>query len=171
MRSQHCGYWCPGAKAPGHQYPSLLVDGITRDHFVYVPSQWEMMLQCNVLSHWLGPYTKWFLYNHNKTKHNKDVCLFCWTGPIFVGPQCIPTPVTPETSQIVGYQDTWITKIHLNLCRYHGNTEVGITLGIQEDCYVMTKGSLDLKKYSASGDLEVEIMRLKSHEKRGPISE
>ena len=21
MRNQHCGYWCPGAKAPGHQYP------------------------------------------------------------------------------------------------------------------------------------------------------
>ena len=21
MRSQHHGYWCPGAKAPGHQYP------------------------------------------------------------------------------------------------------------------------------------------------------
>ena len=21
MRSQHRGYWCPGAKAPGHQYP------------------------------------------------------------------------------------------------------------------------------------------------------
>ena len=21
VRSQHCGYWCPGAKAPGHQYP------------------------------------------------------------------------------------------------------------------------------------------------------
>ena len=21
MHSQHCGYWCPGAKAPGHQYP------------------------------------------------------------------------------------------------------------------------------------------------------
>ena len=20
VRSQHCGYWCPGAKAPGHQY-------------------------------------------------------------------------------------------------------------------------------------------------------
>ena len=19
--TQHCGYWCPGAKAPGHQYP------------------------------------------------------------------------------------------------------------------------------------------------------
>ena len=21
VHSQHCGYWCPGAKAPGHQYP------------------------------------------------------------------------------------------------------------------------------------------------------
>ena len=21
VRSQHCGYWCPGAKAPGHQHP------------------------------------------------------------------------------------------------------------------------------------------------------
>ena len=23
--SQHCGYWCPGAKAPGHQYPQCLL--------------------------------------------------------------------------------------------------------------------------------------------------
>ena len=29
------------------------------DHFVYVPSQWEMMLHCNIISHWLGIYTKW----------------------------------------------------------------------------------------------------------------
>ena len=21
MHTQHCSYWCPGAKAPGHQYP------------------------------------------------------------------------------------------------------------------------------------------------------
>ena len=31
-----------------------------RDHFVYEPSQWEMTLQCNVISHWLGAFTKWF---------------------------------------------------------------------------------------------------------------
>ena len=30
-----------------------------RDHFVYAPSQWEMMLQCNIVSHWLGACTKW----------------------------------------------------------------------------------------------------------------
>ena len=34
---------------------------IHRDHFVYVPSQWEMTLQCNIISHWLGAYTKWSL--------------------------------------------------------------------------------------------------------------
>ena len=30
---------------------------IPRDHLVYVPSLWEGMLQCNVVSHWLGAYT------------------------------------------------------------------------------------------------------------------
>ena len=33
----------------------------SRDHFVHAPSQWEPTLQCNVGSHWLGTYTKWFL--------------------------------------------------------------------------------------------------------------
>ena len=27
---------------------------ILRDHSVYAPSQWEMALQCNTISHWLG---------------------------------------------------------------------------------------------------------------------
>ena len=29
-----------------------------RDHFVYVPSQWEMTLHCNVIFNWVGSYTK-----------------------------------------------------------------------------------------------------------------
>ena len=28
-----------------------------RDHFVNVPSQWETMLHCNIISHWLGAST------------------------------------------------------------------------------------------------------------------
>ena len=36
----------------------------SRDHFVSAPSQWETTLHCNVVSHWLGAYTKWFLW-HN----------------------------------------------------------------------------------------------------------
>ena len=29
---------------------------------MYAPSQWETMLQCNVVAHWLGAYTKWSLH-------------------------------------------------------------------------------------------------------------
>ena len=37
---------------------------IFRDHFWYAPSQmsqWQTTLHCNVISHWLGAYTKWSL--------------------------------------------------------------------------------------------------------------
>ena len=34
-----------------------------RDHFVYMPSQWEIMLHCNVVSHWPGAYLKWSLHH------------------------------------------------------------------------------------------------------------
>ena len=36
------------------RHPSIF--GVTRftDHFLYAPHQWEMKLQCNVISHWLG---------------------------------------------------------------------------------------------------------------------
>ena len=37
-----------------------------RDHFVYAPSQWETTLQCNVVSHWMGTYSKWSLYQASK---------------------------------------------------------------------------------------------------------
>ena len=30
----------------------------TTMYFVYAPNQWEMTLQCNIVSHWLGAYTK-----------------------------------------------------------------------------------------------------------------
>ena len=32
-----------------------------RDHSVYAPSQWEMALHCNAISHWFGAYTEWSL--------------------------------------------------------------------------------------------------------------
>ena len=35
-------------------YPSVIprILQMSREHFVYAPSQWEMVLQCNVASHW-----------------------------------------------------------------------------------------------------------------------
>ena len=32
-----------------------------RDYFQYAPSQSETTLHCNIISHWLGAYTKWSL--------------------------------------------------------------------------------------------------------------
>ena len=44
-----------------------------RDLFVYTPSQWEMTLYCNVVSHWLGAYTKdacikWYCIQNSNCK-------------------------------------------------------------------------------------------------------
>ena len=45
---------------------------ISRDRFVNAPSQWETMLQCNAVSHWLDAFTKWSLIginaSHKSTK-------------------------------------------------------------------------------------------------------
>ena len=38
----------------------------SRDHSVYVPSQWETTLQCNVVSHWPVTYTKWSMCPANE---------------------------------------------------------------------------------------------------------
>ena len=44
------------------------------DQFVYVSSQWETTLQCNVISHWLATYMEWslcsdhFVYASNQWK-------------------------------------------------------------------------------------------------------
>ena len=44
---------------------------------VYEPSQWEMALQCNAISHWLGAYTEWSLYCY---------CIWVWnTSPVASG--------------------------------------------------------------------------------------
>ena len=40
-------------KSSGH-----CISPIIRDHFVYAPIQWEMMLHCNIISDWMGTYTK-----------------------------------------------------------------------------------------------------------------
>ena len=44
---------------------SLYSTSILRDHFVYVPSQWETTLHCNLGSYWLDAYTKWSLILHD----------------------------------------------------------------------------------------------------------
>ena len=46
---------------------------------MYVPSQWETTLQCNIISHWLGTFTKWSRHISWKTKAYQS-CQYhgCW---------------------------------------------------------------------------------------------
>ena len=37
------------------------ISRVHRDYFVYAHSQWETMLQCNIIFHWLGTFSKWSL--------------------------------------------------------------------------------------------------------------
>ena len=62
---QNCGHLLSGLNVSrSYLYPKPIIF-ILRDHFVYVPSQWETALQCinecNIFSHWLGTCTKWSL--------------------------------------------------------------------------------------------------------------
>ena len=58
-----------------------------RDHFVYVPSQWETTLHCNVVSYWLGAYTKWSLSWHPLLYHTlhcfSESKFLCWSSTNF----------------------------------------------------------------------------------------
>ena len=62
---QHATLFCFGYKrfesfmitslAP---YPHNTDTALNRDRFVYAPSQWNMMLHCNIVLHWLGAFAK-----------------------------------------------------------------------------------------------------------------
>ena len=47
---------------------TYLTTHIFRDYFVYAPNQWETTLQCNIVYHWLGAYTKRSLCFHFNKK-------------------------------------------------------------------------------------------------------
>ena len=62
VRSQHCGYWCPGAKAPGHQYPQCWLN----IHFIAPVS-------CKNIAHKVNSIRKW---NHILKTNDPGVNLF-----------------------------------------------------------------------------------------------
>ena len=47
------------------------ISQVCRDHFVYASSQWDVVLHCNIVSHWLDAYTKWSLRYASLTKHSQ----------------------------------------------------------------------------------------------------
>ena len=73
LRSPRCPYeskgtWQHNKKLTSQLGPRLLIE--IRDHFVYAPSHWEAMLQCNIIPHWLGAYKKMIPERLTKSKSN-----------------------------------------------------------------------------------------------------
>ena len=54
--------------------PSTLLQ-MVRDHSMYAPSQWEMALHCNAISHWLGAYSEWSLMVGHTFKPDQNGCV------------------------------------------------------------------------------------------------
>ena len=71
------GLGCQHGITPSY-FISLASNGShsSRDHFVYALSQWKMMLQCNVISHWLGAYTIWSLQQISHTGIKGNGCKY-----------------------------------------------------------------------------------------------
>ena len=72
-----CGYAMTLLWIHGHNLP--ISPCLPRNHFVFAPSQWEMTLQCNVISHWLGAPTKLSLLPW--LSHNGMLASLQWTDP------------------------------------------------------------------------------------------
>ena len=51
--------------SPSYLLPYGVILIMDRHHFVHAPCQWEMTLQSNIVSHWLGAYTKWSQISFN----------------------------------------------------------------------------------------------------------
>ena len=65
---------------------------IFRDHFVHAPSPWQTTLQYNVVSHWLGAYTNWFLLIPTIRLNEREYVFACysqcyrtWTLVVYYG--------------------------------------------------------------------------------------
>ena len=84
MRRQHCGYWCPGAEAPGHQY-SLCWLNI---HYIGpVAYKKNVAHKVNSIRKWNHILKKW--PSHLRVKENAFKNVVCEMSAILSLTQCV----------------------------------------------------------------------------------
>ena len=104
-----------------------------RGYFVHVPSQWEMMLHCNITSHWLGTCTKqslwwwWHLWKRTKRmfrcawrlipKYHKGYMMWWFDIAIWHRWDHIMSPLHPHSRMRYKFY-VECERIHMNLY-YH----------------------------------------------------
>ena len=80
---------------------------VSRDHFMYAPSQWGTTLHCNVVSHWRGACTGWSLSIQQNVSHSVQVSM-CYPFLEYSG-RIGPTPsvLMPWFLVLPGHQESW----------------------------------------------------------------
>ena len=53
-----CVIWSPLLQVMDNVLAVVVTNSLPREHSVHALSQWETTLHCNIVSHWLGAYTK-----------------------------------------------------------------------------------------------------------------
>ena len=93
MQWQHLCF-CPSfvcyIKLKRKHFLTCISDSLLRDPPVYVPSQWEMALQCNAISHWLGAYTEWSLHMFKLWHQTGHYSIIQGTSIVLSAPQRLP---------------------------------------------------------------------------------
>ena len=129
MRSQHCSYWCHGAKAPGHQYP-----------------------QCWLNIHCIGPVSLLKILHIRWTASENEIT-FWKKWPSHLRVKMIVLGVFNDTVlcfyrqpsvEIISWSET-ASKILIHNCTAM-KTKVAVTCnGIKYELFI-TMGSLNLNK-------------------------
>ena len=135
---------------------SIVLDSrdIFRDHFVCASSQWETTLHCNVVSHWLGVYTKWSLnLAVYPIKYADSFVVFCflWLYHQSSTDNCILRPISSHSWGLLHWHcDNQITVIFLfgtsgvrskdmSICMY-----IDTALALGKSCMYEWHGRIEL---------------------------
>ena len=110
-----------------------------KDHFVYVPSQWVMTLQCNIISHWLGTFTKLSLKHTVATqwplKHVQHL-LTQWSIQVMWVLLVIHPASTKLKGGYTGFTLSVCPSVHLSVCGQNRVHSVSSTIIVRSISYL-----------------------------------
>ena len=130
VRTQHCGYWCPGTTAPDHQYPQCW------------PNMHCILVSFKIIIFgWVNSIQLFYLqqkYKHTSTL-KRIYCKVDWgiqKPERFICPHSNPM-IYRNTTQVIAaaikWQNCWLTKLDRNthrcilVCIYMHNYSIQLT--------------------------------------------
>ena len=110
-----------GLGQPREEHTSALASHLSnlsshcRNHSGYELGQWEMMLQCNAVSHWLSPYPEWSLHCHQVSCSTFAKSTHCTAACLDAGSTLLAALVHSVLTMVL-FTSTWYN-IYMNMAR------------------------------------------------------